>query len=324
MKSFKQNLQHLLFACSALAVLPAAHGASVTLTNSDAIGASSFNSAGKWVSGAAPSAGNDYVTGGFLLRTPGVANGVFAFGGDSLTVTGSGLAAAANNEALIFKGTGATGLITVNNLTINGGQLRNGSGDADVFTLAGNGLTVGSAGMNVHAQGPMFINSAISGNAEIRILASGSTSAARVVHVASSANTFLGNINLMNATQSRFALDPGANLNFSIGAAGVNNKVFGVGAAAFDGLFNIDLSAAGSGLGDSWTLVDNAALTESFGATFSVAGFADLGGDLWQKSANGVDYQFSELTGVLSVVPEPSSLALLVTGFAVMLGRRRQ
>lgn len=312
-----------MVACAALAVLPATQASSVTLTNSDAIGASSFNSAGKWDSGAAPSSGSDYVTGGFLLRTPGVANGVYAFGGDSLTVTGSGLAAAANNEALIFKGTGAAGLITVNNLTINGGQLRNGSGDGDVFTLAGNGLAVGSAGMNVHAQGPLFINSAVSGNSEIRILGSGSTSTARVVHLVSGANTFLGNINLMNATQSRFALDPGANLNFSIGAVGVNNKVFGAGVTAFDGLFNIDLTGASSLLGDSWTLVDNATLTETFSATFSIAGFADLGGDLWQKSANGVDYQFSELTGVLSVVPEPSSAALLVSGIAVLLGSRR-
>lgn len=315
----------VLCALALLTSLSAAQAASITLTNSDASGSSSFNAKGNWNSTAAPSAGNDYFNGSFLLRTPGVANGVYAFGGDSLTITGSGLAAGANNEALLFKGTGASGLITVNNLTINGGQLRNASGDADVFTLAGNSLTVGSSGMNVHAQGPIFVNSPISGSAEIRILASGSTSTARVLHLASSANTFTGNINLINATQSRFALDAGANLNFVIGAAGANNKIFGLGVAAFNGSFNVDLTGAGNLLGDSWTLVDNGTLTESFGGTFGIAGFTDLGGDLWQKSANGAEYQFSETTGILSVVavPEPSSAVLLLGGIALLLGRRR-
>ena len=120
--------------------------------------------------------------------------------------------------------------------------------------------------------------------------------------------------------------DSGANLNFVIGAAGVNNKVFGAGVAAFNGLFNLDLSEASAGLGDTWTLVDNNTLAESFGATFSVAGFTDLGGDLWQTSANGVGYQFSEVTGVLSVVPvpEPSSMAFLLGGVVALIRRRRK
>lgn len=325
MKTTSSHRCQALAALAVLASLSVAHAANISMTADNASGSSSFNSSLSWSDGLAPAAGNDYFNAGFLLRTPGVANGVYTFGGNSLTITGSGLAAAANNQALLFKGTGASGLITVNNLTVNGGQLRNASGDADVFTLAGNSLTVGSSGMNVHVQGPLFVNSAVNGSGEIRILGSGSTSVARVMHLTSGANAFTGNINLMNATQSRFALDAGANLNFVLGASGVNNKVFGSGVAAFNGFFNVDLTGASSLLGDTWTLVDNATLTESFGASFSLAGFADLGGDLWQKSANGADYQFSEATGILSVVavPEPSSAVLLLGGIAALLRRRR-
>src|SRR5208282_5068370 len=62
----------------------------ITLTNSDAIGASSFNAAGNWNSGAAPvSAGspnvNAYFTTNFTLRTPTGSSG-YTFAGDSLSI----------------------------------------------------------------------------------------------------------------------------------------------------------------------------------------------------------------------------------------------
>lgn len=312
----------------AAVALQSATAATVNMNADDAVNTSSFNSALHWADGFAPSAANDYQNNNFLLRTPGDATTAYTFGGASLLITSANATLGGDlNDALIFKGTlSGNTTITINNLTVNGGALRNGSGDANSFTLAGSSLTVGSLGMAVHVQGPLFSTSPVGGSGEIRIMANGSASAARVYHFANSANTFNGSINLVNATQSRFALDSGANLNFVIGAAGVNNKVFGAGVAAFNGLFNLDLSGASAGLGDTWTLVDNNTLAESFGATFSVAGFTDLGGDLWQTSANGVGYQFSEVTGVLSVVPvpEPSSMAFLLGGVVALIRRRRK
>jgi hypothetical protein len=57
----------------------------VTLTNSDAAGTSSYNSAGNWGSGAAPAAGNNYFTSTNGLRTPADAND-YVFQGGSLTL----------------------------------------------------------------------------------------------------------------------------------------------------------------------------------------------------------------------------------------------
>ena len=49
-------------------------------------------------------------------------------------------------------------------------------------------------------------------------------------------------------------------------------------------------------------------------------------GDVWTASAAGLTYTFSQLTGDLSVIPEPGTYALLAGCFAlasVMIRRRR-
>jgi hypothetical protein len=304
-----------------LVTAPALRAADVSLTAGDAIGTSSFNSAGNWSDGFAPSAGNNYFNATYLLRTP-TDTGDHTFAGDSLTITGSGLATGVNNEALMWKGSGTTAVITVNNLTVDGGQLRHGQGTADTFALAGN-LTIGVNGANMATQGGMNVSSAISGSSTIRILANGNGDPLRVVRFTSGANTFTGDIELYNATQSIFELAAGANLNFTIGASGVNNRVFGAGIATFNGTFNIDLSGAGNTGGDSWTVVDTSTITETFGATFSIAGFTPLGGGIWVTSANGVEYFFDQSSGVLNV-PEPSASALLLAGLGILFGCRRR
>ena len=47
----------------------------------------------------------------------------------------------------MWKDSGIGAVITVNNLTINGGQLRHGSATGDSFTLAGN-ITIGANNAN--------------------------------------------------------------------------------------------------------------------------------------------------------------------------------
>src|SRR5262245_35484012 len=59
--------------------------ANVSLTASDATGASSFNSAGHWNNSAIPNAANNYFTTNFVLRSPADAN-AHTFGGSSLTI----------------------------------------------------------------------------------------------------------------------------------------------------------------------------------------------------------------------------------------------
>lgn len=299
----------------------AAQAGTATMTADDGFGSSSFNTAGHWDSAAAPAAGNDYFNGGFLLRTP-ADTGSYTFAGDSLTITGPGLAAGVNNNALMWKGSGTTSIITVDHLTIDGGQLRHGQGTADSFTLAGN-LTVGANGANFATQGGMTITANLIGTTTIRILDSGNTDAGRLITLAGTANTFTGNIELAGsgADRTHVTLAGGANLDFVIGGNGVNNSIAGTGTAAFDGNFFIDLTGAGTGIGDSWTLAG--ASVQTFGGTFSVNGFTDMGGGLWDTSANGVTYEFSTASGALTVVPEPGSVALLLSGFGMLLGFRR-
>ena len=317
-------LRALAPAAAALSIGTAAHAAVVNMNGDDALGTSSFNSGLHWSDAAAPSAGNQYDTAGFLLRTPADGSN-YTFGGDSLTLTSSAALGADLNDGLLYKGS-ATSTITINNLTANGGVLRQANNEAQVFTLAGNGLTVGPNGMAVHVQGPLTVTSPVSGSGPIRIMASGSNDVRRVFELASAASTYTGSIELTNATQARLHLADTGVLDCVVGASGTNNRIFGAGGvAALDGKFNFDLSAASTTPGDTWQIVDNAALTETYGPTFAVNGFTDNGNDTWSTTANGATYTFTESTGALttSPLPEPTTLTLLALAPLALTRRRR-
>ena len=296
----------LFVVCGLLGVLVAAAGkplgaADIVMIGNDAFGTSSFDTGTQWSDGQAPTAGNNFSTAGFLLRTPtGSAN--YSFAGDLLVVTGDGLSTGPNNQALLWKGSGTTSVLTVNDLLIDGGQLRHAQGDSDQFNIAGN-IRVGSLGANFTTQGPMYVASAISGTETLRIVDNGSGGATRTIFLTSGLNTFTGNIEMTapTAARARMTLAENANLNFVIGPGGTNNAVLGVGIVGYNGFFNFDLTEAGAGFRDSWTVA--AATTQSFGETFAVVGFDDLGDGLWRTTAGDATYQFSESTGRLTVVP---------------------
>ena len=88
-------------------------------------------------------------------------------------------------------------------------------------------------------------------------------------------------------------------LSFLVGTNGTNNSVSGSGSAFFQGAFNIDLAAASTNAGDSWTLVSVA--VPAYDGGFSVAGFTNNSGT-WSFGTNGVTYQFTQGTGVLTVI----------------------
>lgn len=296
--------------------LPTAHSAEFTLVTSDSFSNSSFSSTGNWSSGAAPTAGNDYVVTDKLFRTP-TPGGDVTFQGDSLTINSSSYGDI--NHAFMFKGTGYTA--TVNGMTLNGGNLRAAESSTHNFRLAGN-LSITANGGTMHTQGGMFVDSAISGSGQLRIEDTGNTDALRVVTFTSGANTFNGNL-VMNggaSDRARFALSSTGRLNFDIGAVGVNNSVSGTGTANFDGIFLFDLTGASSTLGDTWTIASVS--SQTFGANFTVGGgFADNGDDTWTSG----NYQFSETTGALEVIPEPSTYAVIFGSLALagVLVRRR-
>lgn len=112
-------------------------------------------------------------------------------------------------------------------------------------------------------------------------------------------NTYSGNTTISAGT---LALADNARLKFVLGnSSGSNNSINGAGTLTLDGDFEIDTTAADALNSGSWTLVDNAALTETYTANFTVVGFSDVGGNKWEKTVGSKKYTFDEATGILSL-----------------------
>jgi hypothetical protein len=133
-----------------------------------------------------------------------------------------------------------------------------------------------------------------------------------------------------------FTLGATGGMLFDIDASGVNNSIYAAGSRPWvvdlDGAFTFDLTGPGTTVGDMWQIVDPSGglLTATYGGTFDVVGFtADAGGDLWTGNSGGTSYQFSESTGVLSVltsavIPEPSTFLIWSLGLLGLIGWRRR
>ena len=327
----------LVLGCLCILNAPAFAGvADMTANNAGSPPVSSFNMNVNWSGFGPPSAGNDYYTGGWLMRSPADGTsylpGPFTFAGDKLTVGYSSTGtlanpfdpnAAPNNNSLIFKYNGQ--ILTVNNLVLDAGSVRDGLSSANNWHLAGNIYVTNRGGM-FQCQAAGYVDANISGPGPIYIGDNGSGDAARTIYFTSSASTYAGNIILTpgtsgNQNRSRLTFVDDSIMNFIIGANGVNNSISGTGILTLNGDFNFDLTAAGVNLGDSWVVAS--ATSQTFGSTFTVAGFYDNGGDIWYKTYNAVVYEFSESTGTLSVVPEPATLVLLGLGSLALLRRRK-
>ena len=291
--------------CLAAALLLAAPawGADITLIGSDGFGVSSFNSGSNWPGGLAPSTGNNYFTADYRLRTPPDGNS-YTFGGDSLTLNNTN----GYDGGMFFKGTGSTGVLTIANLILNGGQVSTANGSADVCQLDGAIYVAADSGLYAK-QGPIHVLASISGSATITN--PGSDAAACVLVFMSAASTFDGNL----VNNGRFELADGAVFNFTIGAAGVNNAISGTGAsAALNGTFVIDTSGASTTLGDTWTLVS--ASNVSYGATFNVAGYTEVVPGIW----DGTNYWYDAATGVLTRGEPPNLTGVFLNAGGDTLG----
>ena len=129
--------------------------ANVSLTTSDPLGTSSFNSAGKWNNGQAPNPTNDYFTGPYFMRTPvDSGNTTWTFAGHSLTLSAPGAGVV---RSIIVK-SGNNDTFVINNLTnAAGGVLENGGSGNVVATFTGNQFTIAANSMVYADQGSLII-----------------------------------------------------------------------------------------------------------------------------------------------------------------------
>lgn len=211
-----------------------------------------------------------------LMSDTNGASGALSTG--DLTLSGT----ASSDSTLIIGTTGAVLTETIANDIV----LNNGGGT----------ISVGNASANTTFSG------VISGTGDLRKTGNGDITLSGV-------NTFTGDID--NQNSGTIFLTSTGELEFVIGASGVNNGFVGATASSLDldGIFNFDLTGAGTGESDQWAIIGSALMDNTtFGSNFSVAGFNEDSG-VW-TSGDGM-YQFSEGDGVLSVVPEPSTFALL-------------
>jgi len=133
------------------------------MTNNDASGASSFNTAGTWSDGQVPSAGNAYFLNGFLLRGPAT-GGTYTFGGDSLTISN---ADGSGSAILMFK---SASTLVVSNLYLINGCVDDGFGPSVALTLGGTMTVSGSTNLiSVTLTDTLDVQSTVSGTGALQI-----------------------------------------------------------------------------------------------------------------------------------------------------------
>ncbi|WFB36984.1 PEP-CTERM sorting domain-containing protein [Kiritimatiellota bacterium B12222] len=140
--------------------------------------------------------------------------------------------------------------------------------------------------------------------------------------------SFSGDLDIFSIGTGSLTLGETSSTEFIIGNNGENNSILGDGihdtATNLNGSFHFDLTGADLSAGNSWSIVDVAALDESFGGTFNVIDFTNDSGT-WTNNSNS-DLIFSQTSGVLTVIPEPSTLSLILSfaGLAFLSLRKRR
>jgi fibronectin-binding autotransporter adhesin len=184
----------LLVTLTTLGIPALGMAASLTLTNNDALNGSSFNTKGFWNDSVAPTAGNDYFTSQqFRLRSP-ASGSSFTFAGDSLTINGTN----GYNTGFMFKGTGGAGVLTINNLILDGGWIHHQNGSGDTCRIAG-GMTVLSPSRIDTKQGPIVIDATVSGSGTITNASGDNHANNYTITYTANNSAFTGRMVIMNA-----------------------------------------------------------------------------------------------------------------------------
>ncbi len=244
--------------------------------------------------------------------------------------------------ALSLVGTSSTlsnGTITATSYAVN-----NTSGVVNVSAvLAGSGVTftkINAGTVTLSAANTYTGTTTVSAGT---LIINGSTSASSAVSVDSGATlggngTIGGNVTVagnLNPGNSPGILTVDGDLTLQSTAAttmeitgttsGTFDQVIGINAMTLDGA--LVLSLTGTYGVASWDLFDFTSESGNFASVTlsgSYSGTLSRTGDLWTGNVGGQDWTFSQLTGGLSVVPEPSTWVLLAGGLTVTMVLRRR
>ncbi len=272
-----------------------------------------FNHTTGVAAGAITFGGANNFTGSVLIEKGVVAfSNASAFGVMGNAVT---LGSAGNSTTVIYTGNAAV----ANNFTVaatSGTNILGGtSASASTSTFSGSVMLNGDLSLTSSKPSGYDVRytGVISGSGSVTTIGTGETQFGDGVAVLT--NTFTGNITLSEA--SSLVLADNAKLTFVIGAAGLNNKISGTANQnlTLDGDFVFKLDGAASA--GSWVIVDIGTLNATFGSTFTVVGFTDNLDNTWSFG----NYTFTEATGILSAIPEPSTFVMLIGGVGLLVVR---
>ncbi|MBW8863676.1 MAG: autotransporter-associated beta strand repeat-containing protein [Verrucomicrobia bacterium] len=249
----------------------------VTLTATDASGASSFESGLNWSDGTTPSSAHDYIVSGFTLRSPADAGNHF-FAGNSLTLSNGAVLACKNTS-------GGKGVAVGTELFLDNGEVADWAANSTEFSGR---VTLRSGGGRLDPQGNTFtISALIGGPGMLRIKgASGQTGGTLIF---SGNNSYTGGT-VIDAPQTLQLSgygdlgDVGGSLMFS------NTASLGYGTLNLGGS---DLSV-GNLNGGGGKIVNNAAMTTS---TFTIGTSNASGGTFY-----GIISDNTSVTGLVEVV----------------------
>jgi autotransporter-associated beta strand protein len=258
-------------------------------------------------------------------------------GSGTLTLTGTLIIAdtAATVARTLTLGGSNNGVISgaiADNNTVGGGTVGITKTDAGTWTLSGNntytgGTTVsagtllvnntvgsgtGTSTVTVNTGGTLGGNGSISGDVTVN---AGGTFAPGT----SAGLLEVGSLSL--AGDSEFEID-----GLTRGVVGGYDAADVTGALTYGGTLSLVFSNTFAN-GSNFNLFDFSSQSGNWSGvdlTGSYTGSLSFSGGLWTGNVGGQDFEFSNATGVLSVIPEPSTWALLgVSLMAILFSRRR-
>lgn len=253
----EQPTLHVVAVVSVVVGFGIQKSSAIGLRTNDGGGTSSFTSpltgsaAGWGATGVAATSGNTYeVTTGLTLRGP-QNNSSYTFAGDSLEVQSGGTFLLKNN------GTDGAGVLTVNDLILSGGKVRqafSSTGGNNIGTIAGNITlatgTTSALGAGVKSSGGGYetlrITATITGSGSLDI---GATTSSDTGHVElTAANTYTGDTNITRGTLLLSHADALQNstLTYSAGTLSFNSGIGTFNLGGLSGSSNIALADTAS------------------------------------------------------------------------------